>query len=111
MQTITWKDFEKVELRAGTIIKTEDFTEAHKPAYKIWIDFGKFGVKKSSAQITHYYKADELLGKQVICVCNFPAKQIGPFHSEVLVTGFPDVNNNVILASMDKNVPNGAKLF
>lgn len=108
---ISWNDFEKIELRVGTIIKVEEFPEARKPAYKLFIDLGELGVKKSSAQITNLYNQDDLIGKQVICVCNFPEKQIGPFRSEVLTTGFADANNNVILATTDKSTPNGARLF
>ena len=111
MTTISWSDFEKVEIRIGTIIQAQEFPEARNPAYKVWVDLGELGTKKSSAQITDHYNVDELLGKQVICICNFPAKQIGSFMSEVLVTGFPDANGNVVLATTDKNVPNGAKLF
>ncbi|MDH5474441.1 MAG: tRNA-binding protein [Cyclobacteriaceae bacterium] len=111
MNTINWSDFEKIDFRAGTITKAEEFPEARNPSYKVWVDLGELGIKKSSAQITHHYTIDELIGKQVICVCNFPVKQIGPLLSEVLVTGFPDENNNVILATVDKNTPNGAKLY
>jgi len=111
MSTITWNDFEKVELRVGTIIKIEDFPEARKPAYKLTIDFGQYGTKKSSAQITDLYSADDLLGKQVVCVLNFEPKQIGPFVSEVLTTGFPDDQNRVVLVTPTHPVPNSMKLF
>jgi tRNA-binding protein len=112
MKEISWSDFEKIELRTGTIIKVEEFPEARKPAYKLTIDFGdEIGIKKSSAQITDKYHPEELKNKQVVAVVNFPSKQIGPFMSECLVTGFPDENGDVILAIPDKKVPNGMKLF
>ena len=110
MTTITWDDFEKVELRAGTIIQVNDFPKAKKPAYKLLIDFGEYGIKKSSAQITTLYKKEELLGKQVLCVTNFPPKQIGNFISEVLTTGFVLNNGNVVLAIPERKVKNGTKL-
>ncbi len=110
MEEITWKDFERVELRVGTIVTVEDFPEARKPAYKLEIDFGELGVKRSSAQITTLYSKEELLGKQVVAVVNFPAKQVGPFTSEVLVTGFYREDGAVVLATPDKPVENGAKL-
>lgn len=112
METISWGDFEKVVLCVGTIIKAEDFPEAHKPAYKVWVDFGdELGIKKSSAQITKHYKPESLLGTQVVCVLNFPPRQIGPFMSEVLITGFPDGNGDIILVRPDKHAPNGSKLI
>ena len=111
MPEITWSDFEKVELRVGTIVSAEDFPEARRPAYKLLIDLGpELGLKRSSAQITVHYTKEELVGKQVLCVCNFPPKQVGPFLSEVLTTGFYDENGAVILASSDKTIPNGSKL-
>lgn len=111
-EMITWDEFIKVELKAGTIVRAETFVEAKKPAYKLWIDLGPaLGIKKSSAQITELYKPDELIGKQVICVVNFKPKQISNFLSEVLVTGFPDSENRVVLATTGQPVPNGARLF
>lgn len=109
--TITWADFEKVELRIGTIIQAKTFESARKPAIKVWVDLGELGTKKSSAQITHHYKPEELIGRQVVCVTNFAAKQIGNFMSEILVTGFPDSEGNIVLACVDKKIPNGARLF
>ena len=111
METIDWNEFEKVELRVGTIIEVEDFPEARRPAYKLKIDFGEaIGVRKLSAQITDIYQKDDLLGRQVVGVFNFPAKQIGPMRSECLVTGFHRDDGAVVLARPDSEVPNGAKL-
>lgn len=111
MDQIEWNDFEKVELRIGTITEVEEFPEANNPAYKLRINFGdEIGIKKSSAQITDIYDKDELLNKQVVAVVNFPPKQIGPFISECLVTGFYRDNGAVVLAVPDKEVPNGSKL-
>lgn len=110
MEQINWSDFEKVELRVGTIIKVEDFPEAKKPAYKLEIDLGEFGTKKSSAQITHFYKKEELIGKQVLCAINFPIKQIANFFSEVLTCGFYLPTGEVVLAEPERKIPNGSKL-
>jgi tRNA-binding protein len=111
METITWHDFEKVELRAGTILEVTDFAEARKPAYKIKVDFGPLGIKWSSAQITKHYSKEELPGRQIIGVVNFPEKQIANFMSQFLVTGFADANGDIVLAAIDKPVPNGSKLI
>ncbi|MCI0517037.1 MAG: tRNA-binding protein [Woeseiaceae bacterium] len=111
MAQISWQDFEKVELCIGTIVSAERFPEARKPAYKLKVDFGeRIGVRRSSAQITDHYAIDELPGKQVIAVVNFPAKQIGPFMSECLVTGFVQPDGSVILAVPDKPAVNGQRL-
>ena len=111
MQEINWADFQKVELRVGTIVDAADFPEARNPAYKLWVDFGEeIGIKKSSAQITDLYDKEALIGKQVVAVVNFPAKQIGPMKSECLVTGFHREDGAVVLATPDGAVPNGAKL-
>lgn len=111
MEEITWSDFEKVELRIGTIVEASPFPEARKPAYKLKVDFGELGIKKSSAQITDLYNLSELIGKQVIAVVNFPSKQIGPFISECLVTGFANENNQIVLAIPDRKLQNGVKLM
>lgn len=111
MDTITWHDFEQVELRIGTILEATAFPEARKPAYKVRVDFGEFGIKWSSAQITKHYTLDELPGRQIIGVINFPKKQIGKFMSEFLVTGFADDNGDIVLAAVHKPVPNGSKLI
>jgi len=111
METISWADFEKVELRVGTIIDVEDFPEARKPAFKLKVDFGdEIGVKKSSAQITDLYNKEDLMGRQVLAVVNFPPRQIGPMRSECLVTGFHRQDGAVVLAEPDSSVPNGARL-
>jgi tRNA-binding protein len=112
MPLITYPQFEAVELRVGTITHAEPFPEARKPAYKLTIDFGpQIGIKRSSAQITHYYTPEQLIGSQVVAVTNFPPKQIGPFISECLVTGFADEQGNVTLTRPEHPVPNGTKLF
>lgn len=111
MEQISWHDFEKVELRVGTILAVADFPEARKPAYKVQVDFGPLGIKWSSAQITKHYTKEELVGRQIIGVVNFSEKQIGPFMSEFLVTGFADENGDIVLSGIDKPVPNGQKLI
>lgn len=110
MQSISWDDFEKVELRVGRIVRTEDFPEAKKPAYKIWADFGDLGVKQSSAQITAHYRKEDLIGKLIIGVLNFPPKRVGNFDSEFLITGFYRDDGMVILAVPESDVSLGAKL-
>ena len=111
LQQIKYDDFTKVDIRVGTIVRVEDFPEARKPAYKLEIDFGDLGRKRSSAQITHHYQKEDLEGKQVIAVVNFPPKQIGKFISEVLVLGLPDDNGNVVLLEPTVKVPNNGNLF
>lgn len=112
METISWDDFTRVELRVGKIIAAKSFPEARKPAYVLEVDFGeKLGIKKSSAQITNLYKPEELIGKLVVAVVNFPNKQIGPLMSECLVTGFHNERGEVALCVPDKPVPLGAKLL
>ncbi|MES2224575.1 MAG: tRNA-binding protein [Patescibacteria group bacterium] len=110
METITWNEFEKVELRVGTIVQVDDFPEAKKSAYRLLIDLGEFGIKRSSAQITTLYTKEDLVGKQIVCVINFPIKKIGPYESEVLTTGFYRESGDVVLAVPDKTVINGSKL-
>lgn len=110
MPQISWDDFERVELRIGTVVRAEDFPGARKPAYKLWIDLGSIGIKKSSAQLTKLYRRDELVGRQVLCVTNFPPKQVGDFVSEVLTTGFVLDGGRVVLAEPEREVPNGARL-
>jgi tRNA-binding protein len=112
MDAITWADFEKVDLRVGTIVDVKDFPEARKPAYKLTVDFGsEIGIRHSSAQITDLYTKENLIGKQVVAVVNFPPKQIGPFISECLVTGFHREGVCVVLAVPDGPVPNGTRLM
>lgn len=111
MQEISWTEFEKIELRAGTILEVLDFPEARKPAYKVKVDFGELGTKWSSAQITKHYTKKDLIGRQVVGVVNFPKKQIGKFMSEFLVTGFADEDGEIVLTSVERNVPNGARLI
>jgi tRNA-binding protein len=110
--TITYDDFMKVDIRVGTVLEVADFPEARKPAYKLTIDFGpEIGIRKSSAQITKYYKPADLVGKQVLGVVNFPKKQIGPFMSECLTLGAPDTEGAVVLLALTHPVPNGGRMF
>jgi tRNA-binding protein len=112
MEDIAYSDFERVDIRVGTIADAQRFPEARKPAVKLFIDFGpELGVKRSSAQITVHYRCDQLIGRQVCAVVNFPPRQIGPFVSEVLTLGFPDEDGAVVLIKPDFKVPNGGKLF
>src|SRR3954463_2820099 len=108
--TISWHDFERVELRGGTIVDVEEVPEARKPAYRLRVDLGAIGIKRSSAQVTRLYTREELVGRQVICVTNFPPKQIGPFISEVLVTGFVRAEGAVALATPEREAPTGPRL-
>ena len=111
-ETIGFDDFLKVDIRVGTIVAAEPFPEARKPAFKLTIDFGAtIGVKRSSAQITEHYALDDLIGRQVAAVVNFPPRQIGPMMSEVLTLGFPDVDGRVVLIEPSASVPNGGRLF
>jgi tRNA-binding protein len=110
MSEITWGDFEKLEIRVGTVVRAEPFPEARKPAYKLWIDLGPLGERRSSAQITDRYRPEELLGRQVVCVVNFPPKQIGPFVSEVLVLGAYADAQTVVLLRPDQDVERGSRI-
>lgn len=109
--TISFDDFMKVDIRVGTITRAEPFPEARKPAIKVWLDLGDLGERKSSAQITRHYEPEALIGKQVLCVINFPPRQIGRFMSEVLVLGVPDTGGEVVLIRPDLDVPNGGRLY
>ena len=111
MDTITWNDFERVDIRVGTITEVKEFPQARKPAYQVLIDFGpEIGIKRSSAQITAHYSLQDLVNRQVIAVVNFPPKQIGSFFSECLILGVYDANNDVVLLAPDKAVDNGRKI-
>ncbi len=109
MQEISWADFEKIVLVAGTVLRVEPFPEARKPAYKLWIDFGAYGERKTSAQVAALYAPDELVGRQVVGVVNFPEKQIGPFRSQCLLTGFP-TDAGVVITTLERPVPNGTRM-
>lgn len=110
--TIAYDDFTKIDIRIGTVQRAEPYPEARKPAFKLWIDFGPdIGEKRSSAQLTVHYTMEDLIGRQVAAVVNFPPRQIGKFISEVLVLGFPDMNEDVVLVKPDFPVPNGGRLF
>lgn len=108
-EAIAWSDFEKVLIVAGTVVRVEPFPEARKPAWKVWADFGPYGVRKTSAQIVALYTPEDLLGKQVVGVLNFPEKQIGPFRSQFLLTGF-HTEEGVVITTVERAVPNGARL-
>ena len=112
MAEISFDDFQKVDIRVGTIVDAQEFPEARKPAFKLWVDFGDdLGVKKTSAQITKHYDLHALVGRQVAAVVNFPPRQIGKFMSEILVLGFPDGENEVVMIGPDHPVPNGGSLY
>jgi len=110
VSNLTWSEFERVDIRVGTVLRAEPFPEARKPAYKLWIDLGALGEKRSSARITDRYRPDELVGRQVVCVVNFPAKRIGPFVSEVLVLGAYAEGGEVILLRPDQDVAGGSRI-
>ena len=111
-EPITFDEFLKVDVRVGTIVRAEDYPDARRPAFKIWVDFGAaIGVKKTSAQITRHYRLDDLVGRQVAAVVNFPPKQIGKFLSEILVLGFPDAAGEVVMIAPDRPVPDGGRLY
>jgi tRNA-binding protein len=107
---LTWAEFEKVDIRVGVVVDAKEFPQARRPAYRLWIDFGALGVKRSSARITAYYRAEELIGRRVIAVVNFPPKRIGPFVSEVLVMGAYDEAGEVVLLQPDRSVTPGSKI-
>ncbi|HWB25458.1 MAG TPA: tRNA-binding protein [Chitinophagaceae bacterium] len=107
---ITWQDFEKIDIRSGTVVDAKDFPNARKPAYQLTIDFGPLGIKRSSAQVTHHYSKNDIVGRQVVAVVNFPVKQIANFFSECLVLGVYDENSQVVLLQPGKPVGNGQKI-
>lgn len=109
--TATYDDFQKLDIRVGKVVDVQPFPEARKPAYKVWVDFGELGIKKSSVQITRHYTPEALIGRQVVAVVNFPPRQIGPFRSEILVLGLPDAEGEVVLIGPDSDVPLGGRLF
>ncbi len=111
METIEWSDFEKVALRVGTVLEVLDFPKARKPAYQLKVDFGELGIKWSSAQITKHYSKEELIGRQIVGVVNFPEKRIAGFKSQFLVTGFADKNGDIVLAAVEREVSNGSALI
>ena len=106
---LSWSEFERVHMVAGTITRVETFAEAHKPAYKIWVDFGPYGERRTSAQVTALYSPDDLIGRQIVGVINFPAKQIGPLRSQFLLTGFP-TEDGVVITTVERPIPNGSRL-
>lgn len=108
---ISWDDFVRVDLRAGTVVRAEAFPEARKPSYRIWVDFGGLGVMQTSAQVTRFYSAEELLGRRVLGVVNLPPKRIAGFESQFLLTGFEHADGGVVLAQPEREVPNGSRLF
>jgi tRNA-binding protein len=109
VDVIEWADFQRVQLCAGTVLKVEPFPEARKPAWKVWVDFGPHGVKKTSAQIQALYSAEELVGRQIVGIINFPPKQVGPFLSEFLLTGF-HTDEGVVITTVERTVPDGARM-
>ena len=109
MEEISWQDFEKVVMVAGTVLRVEAFPEARKPAYKLWVDFGPYGERKTSAQVAELYASDDLVGRQIVGVVNFPEKQVGPFRSQFLLTGFT-TDQGVVITTLERPVPNGTRL-
>ena len=109
MEEISWQDFEKVVMVAGTVLRVEAFPEARKPAYKLWVDFGPYGERKTSAQVAELYASDDLVGRQIVGVVNFPEKQVGPFRSQFLLTGFT-TEEGVVITTLERPVPNGTRL-